>query len=105
MENSVAVLCAPHDILWLRAEADREYAAGAMPATLYRCEVVMPTKGLNQLLASKLDEMKQAGRLKGKEAVIRGTAPPAPGKGRRYLLEGEGERPFLRMNSNSYLGM
>jgi glycine C-acetyltransferase len=65
----------------------------------------MPTKGLNQLLAAKLDELMQTGRLKGKEAVIRGTAPPAPGKGRRYLLEGEGERPFLRMNSNSYLGM
>ena len=53
----------------------------------------MPIKGLNQLLASKLDEMKQAGRLKGKEAVIRGTAPAVPGMGRRYLLEGEGERP------------
>ena len=66
----------------------------------------MPTKGLNQLLAAKLDEMKQTGRLKkAEEAVIRGTAPPVPGKGRRYLLEGEGERPFLRMNSNSYLGM
>src|ERR1700692_625498 len=65
----------------------------------------MPTKGLNQLLASKLDEMKQTGRLKGKETIIRGTAPPAHGKGRRYLLEGEGEQTFLRMNSNSYLGM
>jgi glycine C-acetyltransferase len=65
----------------------------------------MPIQGLSQVLASKLDEMKQAGRLKGKEAIIRGIAPPAPGKGRRYLLEGEGEKSFLRMNSNSYLGM
>jgi glycine C-acetyltransferase len=31
--------------------------------------------------------------------------PPRDDKGPRYLLEGEGERPFLRMNSNSYLGL
>jgi glycine C-acetyltransferase len=65
----------------------------------------MPIQALSQMLASKLDEMQQAGRLKGKEAIIRGIAPPAPGKGRRYLLEGEGEKPFLRMNSNNYLGL
>jgi len=65
----------------------------------------MPIQGLSQALATKLDEMKQAGRLKGEEAVIRGLVAPVPGKGRRYLLEGEGEKPFLRMNSNNYLGL
>jgi glycine C-acetyltransferase len=65
----------------------------------------MPIQGLSQVLASRLDEMKQAGRLKGKETVIRGIVAPAAGKGRRYLLEGEGEKPFLRMNSNNYLGL
>jgi glycine C-acetyltransferase len=65
----------------------------------------MPIQGLSQVLASKLDEMKQAGRRKGREAIIRGIVAAAPGKGRRYLLEGEGEKPFLRMNSNNYLGM
>jgi len=65
----------------------------------------MPIQGLSRVLASKLDEMKRAGRLKGKEAIIRGIVAPLPGKGRRYLLEGEGEKPFLRMNSNNYLGM
>jgi glycine C-acetyltransferase len=65
----------------------------------------MPIQGLSQLFSSKLDEMKQAGRLKGREAIIRAVAPAEPGKGRRYLLEGEGERPYLRMNSNSYLGL
>ena len=65
----------------------------------------MPIQGLSQALATKLDEMMQAGRLKGEEAVIRGLVAPVPGKGRRYLLEGEGEKPFLRMNSNNYLGM
>jgi len=65
----------------------------------------MPIQGLSQALASKLNEMKQAGRLKGKETVIRGIVPPGAGKGRRYLLDGEGDKPFLRMNSNNYLGM
>jgi hypothetical protein len=37
--------------------------------------------------------------------VIRGIIPARDGKGPRYLLEGEGETAFLRMNSNSYLGM
>jgi glycine C-acetyltransferase len=65
----------------------------------------MPIQGLSRALAARLDEMTQAGRLKGKEAVIRGTAAPVPGKGRRYLLEGEGDKPFLRMNSNNYLAL
>ncbi len=65
----------------------------------------MPIQGLSQALAGKLDEMKQAGRLKGKETIIRGIVPPVAGKGRRYLLEGEGEKVFLRMNANNYLGL
>ncbi len=31
--------------------------------------------------------------------------PAADGKGPRFLLEGYGAQPFLRMNSNSYLGL
>src|SRR5208282_2627082 len=47
----------------------------------------------------------ESGRLKGKESVIRGFIPREEGRGPRYLIEGEGDTPFLRMNSNSYLGM
>ena len=65
----------------------------------------MPIQGLSRALASKLDEMTQAGRRKGPETIICGTVPPVPGQGRRYLLEGEGDKSFLRMNSNNYLGM
>jgi glycine C-acetyltransferase len=65
----------------------------------------MPTDALVRSLAARLDDMAQAGRLKGRETVIRGVVPPRDGCGPRYLIEGEGERPFLRMNSNSYLGM
>ncbi len=65
----------------------------------------MPTHGLTRSLAARLDELAQAGRLKGKETVIRGFITPGDDRGPRYHIEGEGETPFLRMNSNSYLGM
>jgi glycine C-acetyltransferase len=65
----------------------------------------MPTHGLTKVLAARLDEMALTGRLKGKETAICGFIPPREGSGPRYLIEGEGAAPFLRMNSNSYLGM
>lgn len=65
----------------------------------------MPTHALAMALAARLDDMAQSGRLKGKESVIRGVVPAQDGRGPRYLIEGEGDKPFLRMNSNSYLGM
>jgi glycine C-acetyltransferase len=65
----------------------------------------MPTHSLTKVLAARLADMAQGGRLKGKESVIRGVVPPHDGHGPRYLLEGEGDKRFLRMNSNSYLGM
>ena len=39
------------------------------------------------------------------ETVFTGIVPPAAGRGPRYLLEGAGDKPFLRMNSNGYLGL
>src|SRR5262249_38396030 len=65
----------------------------------------MPTVRLEQVLAHRLDEFGRTGRLKGEESVIAGVIPPRNGKGPRYLLDGQGDRPFLRMNSNSYLGL
>jgi glycine C-acetyltransferase len=65
----------------------------------------MPTHGLTRVLAARLDEMAQCGRLKGRESAICGVIPARGGDGPRYLIEGEGDRPYLRMNSNSYLGM
>ncbi|MGI9403090.1 MAG: aminotransferase class I/II-fold pyridoxal phosphate-dependent enzyme [Hyphomicrobium sp.] len=65
----------------------------------------MPTSRLTPLLETKLDALLQSGRLKGAETVVWGVLPPRDGKGPRYLLEGHGERPFVRMNSNNYLGL
>jgi glycine C-acetyltransferase len=65
----------------------------------------MPTDRLTPLLEAKLDELGASGRLKGEEAVTVGVVQPSAGKGPRFLIEGRGQTPFLRMNSNSYLGM
>jgi len=65
----------------------------------------MPTMKLDDVLTKRLEALGRENRLKGDECVICGVIPAADGKGPRYLLEGEGETAFLRMNSNSYLGM
>lgn len=65
----------------------------------------MPIKKLEKSISEELARLEAEGRLKGKEKVITGVAAPKDGFGPRYLLEGEGEKQFLRMNSNSYLGL
>jgi glycine C-acetyltransferase len=65
----------------------------------------MPTTKLSEVLANRLETLGRVNRLKGDESVICGVIPARDGKGSRYLLEGEGDKTFLRMNSNSYLGM
>jgi len=65
----------------------------------------MPIHGLTRALAARLEDMARSGRLKGKEAVISGVVGGHDGHGPRYAIEGDDDRPFLRMNSNGYLGM
>ncbi len=60
---------------------------------------------LEETLMEELKALEAAGSLKGAETVFAGVVPADGEHGPRYLLKGEGERPFLRMNSNSYLGM
>ena len=60
---------------------------------------------LNKILTEKLNDFEANGRRKGKELVIRDIVPAKGPKGPRYLLEGHGDKEFIRMNSNSYLGM
>ena len=43
--------------------------------------------------------------MKGEEKVITGIKEARDGFGPRYLLAGQGEKEFLRMSSNSYLGL
>ena len=65
----------------------------------------MPTNRLTPILEARVEELRASGRLKGAEAVTLAVLPPANGKGPRFLIEGGGERGYLRMNSNSYLGL
>ena len=65
----------------------------------------MPIDRLHDALAAELAEMETAGTRKGDEDVFTEVLPAAAGRGPRFLLAGEGDRAFLRMNSNSYLGM
>lgn len=60
---------------------------------------------LEALFADKLTELQQQGLSKGHEKIITGMKIAADGFGPRYFLEGFGDRAFLRMNSNSYLGL
>ncbi len=60
---------------------------------------------LEETLTAELEALEAAGSLKGAETVFAGVVPADGEHGPRYLLKGEGERPFLRMNSNGYLGM
>ncbi|MCP5072091.1 MAG: aminotransferase class I/II-fold pyridoxal phosphate-dependent enzyme [Rhodobacteraceae bacterium] len=65
----------------------------------------MPTTRLESLLDAELEEKATAGTIKGAENVVRAVLPPRDGKGPRFLLEGHRDKSFLRMNSNSYLGL
>ncbi len=65
----------------------------------------MPHDRIEDALATALNKLSEAGTRKGRETVIAGMVPASGGKGPRCRLAGEGERPFLRMNSNSYLGL
>ena len=60
---------------------------------------------LERALAADLEARTRAGRRKDAESVITGVLPAAGERGPRLLLAGEGERPFLRMNANGYLGL
>ena len=65
----------------------------------------MPHDRIEAALTAELNKLSEAGTRKGRETVIAGLIPAADGKGPRCRLVGEGNRDFLRMNSNSYLGL
>lgn len=64
----------------------------------------MPHNRLDSLLEHQVTQLRDAGTAKGDELVISDVLAPADGFGRRYVLSG-GSIGYLRMNSNSYLGL
>jgi len=65
----------------------------------------MSLRKLNDALQLELDGLYKTGSAKGKEMVITGVKPAGGNKGPRYYVEGKGDNEFLKMNTNSYLGM
>jgi glycine C-acetyltransferase len=60
---------------------------------------------LNDTLQLEIEGFYKTGTAKGKEMVITGVKPAEGNKGPRYFVEGQGDKEFLKMNSNTYLGM
>jgi len=65
----------------------------------------MPHDRFLTALGAELSTLDGRGNPKRFESVITDVVPAADGFGPRYRLAGHGERPFLKMNSNNYLGM
>lgn len=60
---------------------------------------------VNAVLKQAVEELRAKGTAKAMEMVVTGIKGATPTRGPRYLIEGYGDRDFLRMNSNSYLGI
>ena len=65
----------------------------------------MTLKILEENLEKQLVERQTQGTLKGRETVVCGIKPGGDTLGPRVFLVGQGEKQFLQMNSNSYLGL
>jgi len=65
----------------------------------------MPMDRLHGVLDAHVEGLQEAGTAKGAEAVVREVRRASGDRGPRFLLVGEGDREFIRMNSNSYLGL
>ncbi|MBW3553705.1 MAG: aminotransferase class I/II-fold pyridoxal phosphate-dependent enzyme [Gemmatimonadetes bacterium] len=60
---------------------------------------------LIRVLDAQVEQLQKEGRAKGAESVVTRVIAPKEGRGPRFMLRGEGDKQFIRMNSNSYLGL
>jgi len=65
----------------------------------------MPHDRLNQVLDAHVADLEESQTAKGEELIVTALRRPTAERGARVLLEGYGDREFLRLNSNSYLGL
>ena len=65
----------------------------------------MPLHRLGEILKQDVAALESAGTAKGDEKVVVEVIPALGDKGPRFRLQGFGLREFIRMNSNSYLGL
>ena len=65
----------------------------------------MGLHNLGKVLSNEVNDLVATGTAKGREDIITGVKRPEGVRGPRYFLKGTANQQFLRMNSNSYLGM
>ncbi|MBN2362999.1 aminotransferase class I/II-fold pyridoxal phosphate-dependent enzyme [candidate division WOR-3 bacterium] len=65
----------------------------------------MPVNKLENVLKCSVSDLRKKGTAKGKEFIIEKIIKPQDEKGPRYILKGFENREYIKMNSNSYLGM
>jgi glycine C-acetyltransferase len=65
----------------------------------------MSLQKLKPGLKQALNELEARGTMKGRETVITAVLPASGDKGPRYTIAGAGDKQYLRMNANNYLGM
>jgi len=65
----------------------------------------MALNKLSLTIDGELKNLRERGILKGREKIVSAVKPASGQKGPRVLIKGFGDREFLRMNSNGYLGM
>ena len=65
----------------------------------------MPLDRITEVLEAHVANLEGMGTAKGSEKVVTRVIPPTGERGPRFNLDGEGDKAFIRMNSNSYLGM
>ena len=65
----------------------------------------MPLDRITRILKDHVADLEEKGTAKGAEKVVTKAIPASGERGPRFHLEGQGEKEFIRMNSNSYLGM
>ena len=65
----------------------------------------MPLDRLSSVLDAHVAGLEEAGTAKGAETVVVAVKPAEGDRGPRVLLAGERDKEFIRLNSNSYLGL
>jgi glycine C-acetyltransferase len=65
----------------------------------------MPLDNFVSELKETVKQLQESGAAKGAEQVVVRVQKPRSDKGPRFYLDGYGDREFIRMNSNSYLGL
>src|SRR5439155_24595250 len=90
---------------WHRAPRYGLDATGADMLPEMRWARAMPMEKVLDDRKAQVAELETAGTAKGTEEVVVAVKPPGGARGPGFLLDGFAGREFIRMNSNSYLGL